>query len=206
MIYTNPIELKQIVGLHRERYPLMTEEDVVKLIFQGQLGGGYPIGSPEEALYLLQGDMEKLKPDENEALIEIVSREWFRLNLRAAKAKGIKAEDIAFMLCESAKKPVSPSKVRVYYRCIKLDGSARMREAAFMVVDEDCPPHHSAQYWNAYQPAYRVLHRDFQKRIKNFSMISCENREAGFPEDLEDRLTFEGFHRWYKSSGSLLLN
>ena len=45
MLYTSSIEIKRIVQLHRERYPLMEEEDVVKLVYQGQLGGGHHISS-----------------------------------------------------------------------------------------------------------------------------------------------------------------
>ena len=54
MLYTSSIEIKRIVQLHRERYPLMEEEDVVKLVYQGQLGGGHHISSREQALRLLQ--------------------------------------------------------------------------------------------------------------------------------------------------------
>ena len=53
MLYTSSIEIKRIVQLHRERYPLMEEEDVVKLVYQGQLGGGHHISSREQALRLL---------------------------------------------------------------------------------------------------------------------------------------------------------
>ena len=119
MLYTSSIEIKRIVQLHRERYPLMEEEDVVKLVYQGQLGGGHHISSREQALRLLQEEMEELNADENEPLIDILSREWFRLNLRPAKAKGIKEEDIAFMLFESTKKPVDTSMIRIYNRCMK---------------------------------------------------------------------------------------
>lgn len=205
MIYTNPTEIKKIVELHRERYPLMTEEDVVKLIFQGLVGGGHLISSAAEALRLLLEEMEELKADENEPLIEIVSREWFRLNLRAAKARGIKEEDIAFMLCETAKKPVNSDPVRVYYICTRLDNSEQMKEAAFRIVDDDCPPPHSAQYWHAYQPAYRVLHKDFHEHIKQLALISCENRGTGPLEDSDDPLSLEAYLKWYRSSGGLFL-
>jgi len=165
MLYTSPIEIKRIVQLHRESYPLMTEEDVVKLVYQGQMGGGYLISSQEQALQLLKEEMEELKADENEPLIERVSREWFRLNLRPAKAKGIK-EDIAYMLYESTKKPVDTDTLKIANHCRHLDRSEQMFEAVYRMLDEeDHPPYHSAQYWNAYHPAYRVLHWSFQKLI-----------------------------------------
>ena len=186
MLYTSSIEIKRIVQLHRERYPLMEEEDVVKLVYQGQLGGGHHISSRAQALRLLQEEMEELNADENEPLIDILSREWFRLNLRPAKTKGIKEEDIAFMLFESTKKPVDSSMIRIYNRCMKVDHSEQMYEAAYRMLDEeDHPPYHSAQYWDAYHPAYRVLHRSFQKLIYYDEAQEKEWRERIIKDILE---------------------
>ena len=130
--------------------------------------------------------MEELNADENEPLIDILSREWFRLNLRPAKAKGIKEEDIAFMLFESTKKPVDSSMIRIYNRCMKVDHSEQMYEAAYRMLDEeDHPPYHSAQYWDAYHPAYRVLHRSFQKLIYYDEAQEKEWRERIIKDILE---------------------
>ena len=157
-------EMKNIIRAQKKRRPLMTEEDIVKLAFQGMLGVGHLVASEERALERLHAEMEGLEPDETEPLTERTSPEWFRLNLRAAKAKGIREADIAHMLCQSAKKkPLNFTRQNVYNFCVKLDGSDRMKAAAQKVLDENWLPSHSEQYREAYHPSYRVLHKDFRK-------------------------------------------
>ena len=157
-------EMKNIIHAQQKRRPMMNEEDIVKLAFQGMLGVGHLLLSETNALERLHSEMEGLEPDETEPLTERVSPEWFRLNLRAAKAKGISEADIAYMLFQSAKKkPLNFTRQNVYNFCVKLDGSDRMRAAAEKVLDEDWLPSHSEQYREAYHPAYRVLHKDFRK-------------------------------------------
>mgnify|MGYP002626003486 FL=1 len=157
-------EMKNLIRVQKKRYPLMNEEDIVKLVFQGMLGVGHLISSQDDALAYLQHEMEPLEPDAEEPLTERVSPEWFRLNLRAAKAKGMTEADIVYWLCQSAKrKPLSFTRQNVYNFCMKLDNSDRMKAAAEKVLDENWLPSHSEQYRNAYHPAYRVLHKDFRK-------------------------------------------
>ena len=161
-------EMKNILRAQQKRYPLMNEEDVVKLAFQGMLGVGHLISLEERALERLHTEMSGLEPDENEPLTERVSPEWFRLNLRAAKAKGIREADIAYALCQSAKKKTLDfTRQNVYNFCVKLDNSDRMKAAAGKVLDETWLPSHSEQYREAYRPAYRVLHKDFRKLYRN---------------------------------------
>ena len=157
-------EMKNLLRVQKKRYPLMNEEDVIKFVFQGMLGPGHLIRSQEEALARLHSEMDTLEPNPDEPLTERVSPDWFRLNLRAAKAKGIKQEDIVYWFFSSAnKKPLSFTRQNVYNFCVKLDGSEKMRQAAARVLDEKWLPSHSEQYRNAYHPAYRVLHKDFRK-------------------------------------------
>ncbi len=163
-------EMKNLLHVQKKRYPLMTEEDVVKFVFQGMLGVGHLIKSQDEALAYLHKEMETLEPDADEPLTERVSPEWFRLNLRAAKARGMTEDDIVYWLCRSAKKkPLSFTRQNVYNFCLKLNSSDRMKAAAEKVLDENWLPSHSEQYRNAYHPAYRVLHKDFRKFKKDDS-------------------------------------
>lgn len=157
-------EIKNILVVQQRRRPLMNEEDVVKLVFQGMLGVGHLVPSEEEAKKRLHLEMSGLEPNADELLTEGVSPQWFRLNLRAAKAKDMKEAEIAHMLCESAKRrPLSFTRRNVYNFCVKLDGSDRMEAAARRVLDESWLPSHSEEYRAAYHPAYRVLHNDFRR-------------------------------------------
>ena len=157
-------EMKKQLQVQKKRYPLMTEEDIVKFVFQGMLGVGHLINSEQDAKDRLSAEMATLDPDEDEPLIEKISSDWVRLNLRSAKAKGMMVDDIAWYLVRSAEwGALSFTRQNVYNFCVKMDGSEQMKAAAAKVLDEHWLPRHSEQYRVAYHPAYRVLYKDFKK-------------------------------------------
>ena len=154
-------EMKKQLQVQRKRYPLMNEEDVVKFAFQGMLGVGHLISSIDDGKNRLASEMASLEPDESEPLIEKISTDWVRLNLRPAKAKGMSEDDIAWYLIRSAEwGSLSFTRQNVYNFCVKLDGSDRMKAAAEKLLDDSWLPSHSEQYREAYHPAYRVLFKD----------------------------------------------
>jgi hypothetical protein len=164
-------EMKRCLIAQKKRYPLMNEEDVVKFAFQGMLGVGHLIRSEEDAVKRLQEEMSGLEPNPEEPYVEKISSDWLRMNLRAAKARGVTEADIAYMLCRSAQhKPLSFTRQNVYNFCVKLDGSDRMKQAAAKILDENWLPGHSQQYRETYHPAYRVLHKDYLKQKGRFPM------------------------------------
>ena len=157
-------EMKKQLQVQKKRYPLMNEEDIVKFVFQGMLGVGHLINSEQDAKDRLSAEMATLDPDEDEPLLEKISSDWVRLNLRSAKAKGMTVDDIAWYLVRSAEwGALSFTRQNVYNFCVKLDGSEQMKTAAAKVLDEHWLPRHSEQYREAYHPAYRVLYKDFKK-------------------------------------------
>ncbi len=159
-------EMKKQLLAQRKRYPLMNEEDVVKFAFQGMLGVGHLIRSAEDAKNRLAEEMASLEPDDSEMLIEKISTDWVRLNLRPAKAKGMSAEELAGYLVRSAEtESLSFTRQNVYNFCVKLDSSDKMKAAAGKVLDENWLPSHSAQYRETYHPAYRVLYKDIRKLL-----------------------------------------
>ncbi len=160
-------EMKKQLQVQRKRYPLMNEEDVVKFAFQGMLGVGHLISSADDAKNRLKAEMASLEPEESEPLIEKISADWVRLNLRPAKAKGMSEDDLAWYLIRSAEwGSLSFTRQNVYNFCVKLDGSDKMKAAAEKVLDENWLPGHSGRYREAYRPAYRVLYKDFRKFMK----------------------------------------
>jgi len=157
-------EMKRCLEEQKKRYPLMNGEDIVKFAFQGMLGVGHLIESKTKALEWLQKEMDGLEADPEEILEEKISTDWIRLNLRAAKARGIKAEDLIDPLCCSAKmKPLPFTRQDIYDFCIRADNSEEMKAAAGKVLDENWLPRHSAQYREAYAPAYRVMYKDYRE-------------------------------------------
>ena len=157
-------EMKKQLQVQRKRYPLMNEEDVVKFAFQGMLGVGHLINSEAEAKDRLMVEMASLEPNDSEPLIEKISTDWVRLNLRPAKAEGMQVDDLAWYLVRSSEwGTLSFTRQNVYNFCVKLDDSDKMKAAAQSVLDENWLPSHSTQYREVYHPAYRVFYKDFKK-------------------------------------------
>ncbi len=157
--------IRCIIPIHRKRYPLMNEEDIVKLVFQGMLGVGHLV-TREGATERLQAEMSGLERDGNEPLTEELSPEWFRLNLRAARARGLEEPVIARLLFRSAGHDLLGfTRQHVFLFCIDLDCSEAMKNAAVKVLDGNWLPSHSAVYREAYRPAYRVLHTDCKEEL-----------------------------------------
>ena len=158
-------EIGRCLGEQKKRYPLMDEEDVVKLVFQGMLGVGHLVSSEEDALAWLRKEMDGLVPDMEEPLAEKISTYWIRVNLRAAKAMERSAEELAYQLFRSAQmKPLPFTRRDVYDFCMKLDGfdPEKMKAAAGQVLDDNWLPRHSETYRQAYAPAYRVMYKDYR--------------------------------------------
>ena len=157
-------EIKKQLQVQKKRYPEMNEEDVVKFVFQGMLGNGHLVKNVKVAEERLRAELEVLEADKAEPLIEKISTDWVRMNLRRAKADGLKVEDIAWYLVRSAEwGALSFKRQNVYNFCVKMDGSEAMKATAAKVLDENWLPSHSEAYKEAYKPAYRVLYKDYRK-------------------------------------------
>lgn len=160
-------EIRRSLERAQKRYPMMQKRDAVKLVFQGMLGVGHLIDSKESALSRLKQEMDGLEPDAKEPLTERISPQWFRLNLRAAKAKGIRDTEIAELVFRSAEqRPLPFTRQNVYNFCVKWDRSEQMTSAASEILDESTLPSHSQPYRERYHPAYRVLHCSVKKLLE----------------------------------------
>ena len=167
-------EMKKQLRRQWKRYPQMTEEDVVKFVFQSMLGVGHMITSREAALARLTQDYEEVTAGTSEPMTEKISPEWVRLNLGPAKARGITVNEIANCVFESAQvQPLSFARQNIYDFCMKLDTGPLMKKAAERVLDESWLPGHSDAYRAAYHPAYRVLYKDFKVSEKKMLEEYC---------------------------------
>ena len=145
---------------HKDRYPAMEWEDVVKFVFQAMLGVGHLLSSRETVEQYIVREMSGLTPDPEEPLFEELSPAWGRLHLRRAMAEGITAHSIAALMFAPGHAGQF-SRQDVYAFCTKLteppepDG-----ELLWKILDETVLPSHSAAYRAQYHPAYRVVSKD----------------------------------------------
>ncbi len=173
--------LKDVLLTHFERYPRMAPQDAVKLIYQQEFGPEHLIRDPEKALQMLKQEMDGLAADDKEPLYESIGNGLCRLNLRPCAARGIPAEDICRLFCETAAS-VTGDRRRFRQGIRDLRELAEDGETPFEAIEMDlflarypdsCPAvHHSEAYRAAYRPAYRLV---LQKKVKDYL---AEQRKA----------------------------
>ena len=142
-----------------ERYPDSQAEDIVKCVFQGLLGVGHLLTSPERAETYIARETAGLTPDPEEPLIEPVSPAWSRLNLRRAMAEKLLPSRIAKLMM-SAAAPAGFTREDVRQICTeyaKQIGLSDMEAALARIGDEQWLPSHSDAYRRRYHPAYRLI-------------------------------------------------
>lgn len=140
----------------------MTAQDAVKLVHQSAMGCGHMIENEDSALSMLKNEMDFTEADFGAQMLEPIGNGYVRLDLHAAKAKGISPEDICKIFVESAnsgeKTWISP-KLKLLERLAK-EGRTPFSEeelSAFLADYEGGIVRHSEKYREAYRPAYRVV-------------------------------------------------
>lgn len=144
----------------------MQPQDAVKLVYQSTFGAEHLIRDVKKAGDMLRSEMEILSPDPDGALYEPIGNGLCRLNLRPCLAKGISDADILKLFLSAGETKGDKKEFRKNLRI--LQKMAEQDETPFdaaeldyflILYEEKGYPavHHSAQYNNAYKPAYRIV-------------------------------------------------
>ena len=158
-------ELRAILITHAKRYPLMQPTDAVKLIYQNEFGGGHLIRDEQACLNYLRREYADLEKDPTVPLYEDIGNGIVRVNLAAVKEDDLERLGRDFIHSAAAHTGTTASFLR------KLDILRQLAEEGLFSFDTQalntylseyiqsgCPPvSHSAQYRQAYRPAYRVV-------------------------------------------------
>ncbi len=158
--------MTEILRAHFARYPQMTPQDAVKLLYQSAFGPGHLIRDEGYARARLAEELEQTPACAGE-LLEPIGGGYARLHLGAAKARGVTGEEIFTRFSAAAAAP-SPGKEAFEEGLSLLEALTKQGEAPFSpqaLADyltqyraEGCPMvSHSELYRAAYRPAYRVV-------------------------------------------------
>lgn len=154
--FSEEYHLDAMYRWHRQHYPLMAPQDVVKLFFQARLGCGHLLGEEELVAKRIADEENHLSPCPQEALCVPLGPDYIRLNLRRAMAEGISPLWIARMMKLS--QPVHPfTRADVVAELGALHDPAVAQAAQRLIDEPDWLPSHTAAYHAAYAPAYRVI-------------------------------------------------
>ncbi len=150
--------MKALIDWHRQHYPLMEPQDVVKLVFQAMLGCGHLLGEEEMIAQRITAEMATLEPAPAEPLTEPLGKDYVRLNLRRAMAENIPPLWIARLMKLSTTQQAY-ARQDVVQALAALDDPAVLTIAQRLITEPDWLPSHTSAYHAAYAPAYRVIHR-----------------------------------------------
>ncbi len=156
------MDFEEILIYHFKKYPLMMPKDAVKLCYQSAFGCGHLIKNKEMALSMLKNEMENIQANNDAQLYETIGNGYARLDLHAAKAKCISAENICKVFIKTAnsgEKTALEPKTELLKK-LAAAGKTPFTEKALLDYLEKYNGEmvsHSEEYKKAYDPAYRVI-------------------------------------------------
>lgn len=159
--------MEAILLTHFARYPAMTAQDAVKLLYQSAFGPGHLIADRTVARVRLEEELSATPAEADLPLLEPIGGGYARLRLAAAKAQGLPIGEIADRFFAAAEteapgKAAFAAALSVLERLAE-EGKCPFSAAALAAYLTDyraagCPMvSHSGIYRELYHPAYRVV-------------------------------------------------
>ena len=166
-------------------YPKMHIQDIVKLIFQNEFGGGHLITDIEKSLKKLEEECSLISECSSPSLtinpFESIGNDLFRINLCALEKSSISLSTInKFFVntADSVKGSVKSfeEKLSVFEECCK-EGELPfsldiLKSYLSNYKNQGYPPvSHSIAYHNAYSPSYRIISKCYIDYLDIFAKI-----------------------------------
>ena len=159
--------MEAVLLTHFARYPAMTPQDAVKLLYQSAFGPGHLIADKALARARLEAELSATPADAELPLLEPIGGGYARLHLAAAKAQGLPEEEIAVRFFAAAEAE-APGKAAFAAALSALERLAKEGTCPFSAAEltayltdyraAGCPMvSHSETYRTLYRPAYRVV-------------------------------------------------
>ncbi len=177
----------EIIKEHLIKYPLLQVQDVAKLLYQSEFGGGHLIADESKSLERIKAEYEKLEEQEktSELKYEFIGDGMYRVYL-SCLTNDISAEILNRMFVASANHRVGTvegleQKLKV---CLKACQKGELpffydeMKAYFQSWKEEGYParSHSEIYRQSYHPAYRVMEEAYVNAIPY--ILEIEKRKS----------------------------
>lgn len=161
---------KDALKAHFLRYPKITPQDTVKLIFQSEFGPGHLITDKNYACNRLKAELADTARDESIPTVEFIGSDACRFNLASLPTE-LSPETLTQMFIMSAEmfsgsEHAFESKLHEVYTLIDDEYApfSRCEYSEFLKKYFESGKgalHHSNNYNAFYRPAYRVMHISF---------------------------------------------
>ncbi|MBE6008095.1 MAG: hypothetical protein E7235_02725 [Lachnospiraceae bacterium] len=175
--------MKRIIDEHLKKYPAMTLQDKVKLIYQNELGCGHFIKDKDKSIALINEEFENRH--KTDTLFEDIGNGYVRMYLSALDEVNFDAEIINSLFTLSAEE-ISGTKEGLINKLSCLEDDGYITE----YIKNGCPMvSHSSEYRKAYLPTYRVIKKIYadlyflclkikKKSAKKDIVVSLDGRAA----------------------------
>jgi len=158
---------QEILTAQLAKYPESQPQDIYKFVYQGVLGPYHLTTEKEKMIAYLRHEYQHINADSSIPLIEKIAPDdrYIRINLKAYKAKNYDLSllgDILFKSCQPGDQQHLISTLDEIDNLI-MSGRVFYHQQqwqpyyAKIKTENYFTPHHSQQYIEAYDPAYRVV-------------------------------------------------
>ena len=188
--YDDPMDMNErtteYILAQVRRYPALQVQDLFKCLHQGVFGCGHFVS--DRAAELLQQELAELS-DLDGPDLEVLSSRFCRIHLRMLAKTRLSPETLFRMFVLSSKE-VCGTAGQLEHQIICLLALAREGQLPFSVEqilhnaaqwgDAGYPAcHHSAEFRETYRPAYRVIHRKYERWLPLLAAIDQIMAEKG---------------------------
>lgn len=158
---------------HKNKYPLMEKQDIIKLVFQSTLGPNHFGGnlSKERINDYLINELNSLSINKEENLYEWISSKYVRINLFKYKEYNLDLNNLLEMFYISANTS-SYNKELLKDNLLKYLNDKDLQDYNYQAVS------HSEIYRNNYNPHYRVINSSYiDLNLKYVQLLNFINNQ-----------------------------
>lgn len=152
--------MQQILLDHFKRYPAMTPNDFIKLLYQSEFGGGHLIADPARALARLKNELETMGHETPAPALEPIGGGLMRLHLQHIAALGLRPETAngLFLCACEPRGTMDGLNAKLDLLAATFPDMPDLPEAIADYRAAGCPAmSHTETYRAAYNPAYRLV-------------------------------------------------
>lgn len=184
-------EVKNFLTCCAETHPKAQIEDYVKHLYQSEFGGGHMIPDEEASLKRLREELNDLtESQKQQPYFSMLCGDFCRMNLSASQEISPETMNRIFV---SSSQSISKTarcrfeeKLKLFWELCKEPSSPfsfsqkEVEEYLQKYRDSDYPVvSHSEDYRKAYEPAYRVIRKEFERFIPLYAEVEKHLREKG---------------------------
>ena len=168
-------ELRGVLFMHLNKYPLMDIQDAAKIVYQHEFGCAHLVKDSISAYTDLIDEYRSLV-QRDLPLLESVGGGYARLDLRALKANGVELIEVYDWVLKTASDNSGSledflMKLKVIREpWLGFDSERLERFFSYYKNSGYSPIHHSTRFVAAYSPAYRVIKAELARNRQTVSI------------------------------------